>query len=265
MPIGADAAALALFGASPATLAFQAVLAFARLGAAVMLLPGLGEQEIPVMLRLVLGLALVALLLPGIAPTLPPAPEAPAEAVRLLLLELLAGLFLGGLARLVAYALGIAGQAVALLLSLATVLVPDPVLGGQGTAPARLLMLGGAVLLLGSGLYAVPLRALAESYAVLPPGAPWPAGAAAELYAQAAGECLALALRLAGPFVLGAILFHLGLGLLARLAPQLQIYFLAVPGQILLGLALFALLFPVLMELFGAAAAAAFAALPGLR
>jgi flagellar biosynthetic protein FliR len=260
-----DEAAVGLLGVPPATLAFQAMLAFARLGAAAMLLPGLGEQEIPALPRLALGLALAALLLPGIAPVLPAAPEAPAEAARLLLLEVLAGLFLGGLARLVVFALGIAGQAVALLLGLATVLVPEAQFGGQGTAPARLLMMGGVALVLGSGLYAVPLRALAESYTVLPPGAPWPAGEAAELYARAAGESVALALRLAAPFVLAAVLFHLALALLARLAPQLQIFFIAMPGQILLGLTLFALLLPALMETFGAAATEAFAALPGLR
>ncbi|MBW8269836.1 flagellar biosynthetic protein FliR [Caldovatus aquaticus] len=250
-------------GAPLATLAFQAVLVFARIGAAAMLLPGLGEQEVPAMPRLALGLALVPLLLPGLAPALPPAPEAPAETLRLLALEALAGLFLGGLARLVALALGMAGQAVALLLGLATVLAPDPQFGAQGTAPARLLLLAGAVLVLGSGLYALPLRALAESYAVLPPGAPWPAGEAAELAAQAASDSLALALRLAAPFVLAAVLFHLALALLARLAPQVQIFFVATPGQLLLGLALFALLFPAMMDAFAEAAAAAFAALAG--
>ncbi len=258
-----DAAALL---AGLPMLAFQAVLVFARLGAAAMALPGLGEQEVPAPLRLALGLALVPLLLPGLAPVLPPAPpDSVAEAVRLLLVEVLAGLFLGGLARLVALALAMAGQAVALLLGLATVLVPDAQFGAQGgTAPARLFGLAGAALLLGSGLYALPLRALAESYALLPAGAPWPAGEAAEAYARAAGESLGLALRLAAPFVLGAALFNLALALLARLAPQVPIFFVATPGQILLGLALLALLLPAMLESFLAAAAAAFAALPSV-
>ena len=46
-------------------LAFQAVLLFARLGAAVMLLPGFGEQEGPGPIRLGLGLGLVVLLMPA--------------------------------------------------------------------------------------------------------------------------------------------------------------------------------------------------------
>jgi flagellar biosynthetic protein FliR len=246
-------------------LAFQAVLLFARLGAAAMALPGLGEQEAPATVRLALGLALVPLLLPGLAPDLPAAPDSAAEAVRLLAVEVLIGLWLGGLARLVALALGMAGQAVALMLGLASVLTPDAQLGAQGTATARLFGLAGVAVLLGSGLYALPLRALAESYALLPPGAPWPADAAAEAFAAATGEALALALRLAAPFVLGAVLFNLALGLLARIAPQVQVHFMAMPGQILGGLALLALLMPAILAAWREAAEAGFAALPGLR
>jgi flagellar biosynthetic protein FliR len=212
------------FLAALPVLAFQAVLAFARLGAAAMVLPGLGEEEVPTAIRLGLGLVL---LLPGIAPGLPQAPDSAAEAVRVILIEVLVGLWLGGLARLVVMAMAVAGQAIALLLGLAQAMVPDPMLGGLGTAPGRLLSLAAVVVVFSTGLYAIPLRALAESYTLLPPGDPFPAG-----------ESLALSLRLAAPFVVAAIIINVALGLLARIAPQVQVYFVAIPGQVLLGLAL---------------------------
>lgn len=254
----------ALLAALP-VLAFQAVLAFARLGAAAMVLPGLGEQEVPTSIRLGLGLALVLLLLPGLTDRLPAAPDDAGEAVRLIALEVAIGLWLGGLARILVLAMAVAGQAIALLLGLAQALVPDPALGGMGTATARFLALAATVLVLGSGLYVLPLRALAESYAVLPVGDPFPAGAAAEAVAIAATESLALSLRLAAPFVLAAILVNVALGLLARIAPQVQVYFVAVPGQVLLGLALLAAVMPALLGAFGEAARVGFLALPGLR
>ncbi len=247
------------------TLAFQAVLVFARLGAAVMLLPGLGEQEVPGPIRLGLGLALVLLLMPALAPGLPAAPDDVAGSARLIGTEIVVGLWIGGLARLVAMAMAMAGQAVALLLGLAQALVPDPDLGGQGTATARLFSLAAAVVVLSSGLYAIPLRALAESYAVLPVGEPFPAGAGAEAMAGAAAESLALSLRLAAPFVLAAVAINVALGLLTRIAPQVQVYFIAVPGQVLAGLALLALVMPALLGAFAEAARDAFLALPGLR
>lgn len=246
-------------------LAFQAVLVFARLGAAVMLLPGLGEQEVPGPVRIGLGLALVLLLMPVLAPGLPAAPDDVGPATRLIVIEVMVGLWLGGLARLVAMAMAVAGQAVALLLGLAQALVPDPDLGGQGTATARLFSLAAAVVVLSGGLYAIPLRALVESYAVLPVGEPFPAGAGAEAMAGAAADSLALALRLAAPFVLAAVVINVALGLLTRIAPQVQVYFIAVPGQALAGLALLALVMPALLGAFAEAARDAFLALPGLR
>ena len=253
-----------LLAALPA-LAFQAVLVFARLGAAAMVLPGLGEEEVPAPVRLGLGLGLVVLMLPGLAPGLPQAPDAATETVRLIGLEVAIGLWLGGLARLVAMAMAVAGQAIALLLGLAQALVPDPQLGGQGTATGRLLALAAAVLVLGSGLWAIPLRALVESYGVLPVGEGFPAGAGAEAMAGAAADSLALALRLAAPFVLAAVVINVALGLLTRIAPQVQVYFIAVPGQVLAGIALLALILPALLGAFGEAAREAFLALPGLR
>lgn len=254
----------ALIAALP-SLAFQAVLVFARLGAGVMLLPGLGEQEIPPTIRLALGLALLALLLPGLAPALPPAPDDAAEAARLVVQEVAIGLWLGGLARILALAMAMAGQAIAALIGLQGMLVTDPALGAQGTALGRAFGLLAAVLVLASGLYAVALRALAESYAVLPAGAPLPAGIAAEGIAAAGAASLELALRLAAPFVVGAVVLNLALGLLARLAPQVQTFFIAIPGQILAGIALLALLAPPLVATYAEALRAGLGTLPGAR
>lgn len=255
----------AAFLAALPGLAFHAVLVFARLGAAVMILPGLGEEEVPANIRIGLGLALVVVLLPAVAPGLPQAPDSATEAVRLILIEVLVGLWLGGLARLIVMAMAVAGQIIALLLGLAQAMVPDPALGGLGTATGRMLSLAAVVVVLASGLYAIPLRALVESYTLLPPGDPFPAGAGAEAFAAAAAESLALSLRLCAPFVVAAIIINVALGLLARIAPQVQVYFVAIPGQVLLGLALLAAVMPPLLGAFAEAARAAFLDLPGLR
>ncbi|MFH5925206.1 flagellar biosynthetic protein FliR [Roseomonas xinghualingensis] len=254
----------AFISALPA-LAFQAVLVLARMGAAVMILPGLGEQDVPALVRLAVALGLVPLLLPVLAPGLPEAPDSGGETLRLVALELAVGLWIGGLARLLALALSVALQAGASLLGLAALLVPDPALGGGASALGRLGTLAVAVLVLSSGLHALPLRALAESYTLMPPGSPWPAGAAAEEMAEAGGAMLALALQLAGPFLVAAVVINLAMALVARVAPSVQVFFVAAPGQILAGLALLALLAPTMLELFRQALEAGWASLPGLR
>jgi flagellar biosynthetic protein FliR len=255
---------LALLQSLPA-LAFQAVLVFARLGAAVMLLPGLGEEEVPATLRLGLGLALMGLLFPLVAPGLPPAPEDAANAARVLAVEVVTGLWIGGLARLALLAFAMAGQAISALIGLGGLLVMDAALGAQATSLGRALGLLAVVLVMATGLHGIALRALVESYAVLPAGDPFPAGAAAGALAQAGADSLSLALRLAAPFVVGAVVLNVALGLLARLAPQVQTFFIAVPGQILAGLALLALLAPPMIATFAEAVRASFLALPGAR
>jgi flagellar biosynthetic protein FliR len=253
------------FLAALAPLAFQAVLLFARLGAAAMVLPGFGEQEIPAPVRLGFALALVPLMLPVLSPALPGPPDSAAEALRLIAIEVIFGLWIGGLARLVVLAFSVAGQAIGAMIGLASALIQDPSFGAGGTALSRLFGLAAVVFLLVTGLFAIPLRALADSYEVLPVGAAFPAGDALGVLVAAASASLDLALRIAAPFALAAIVLNIALGLLARIAPQVQVYFVAVPGQLLGGIALLALLAPLLLAAYGEAAREAFLSLPGAR
>lgn len=245
-------------------LAFQAALLFCRIGACCMVLPGIGEGDIPPMLRLALPLALVAALLPVLAPGLPPPPEDAPGLVRLVAVEVATGLWLGWLARLASIALAMAGQVMAFLIGLSSVLVLDPSMGGAGSPLSRFLGLAAAALVLSSGLYAVPLRALADSYVLLPPGGPaLPVAAATEALGQAISQSLALALRLAAPFVLLSLLVQVLGGLVARVAPQAQAFVLVVPAQVLLGLLLLGALLPSLLRHWQEAVRAAWTLLPG--
>ncbi len=243
--------------------AFAFLMVLARIGAATLLLPGLGEAEPPAMLRAGLALAVTLLLLPGIAPLLPPAPEAGLQAGLMVAAEAITGLWIGWLARLLVLALPIAGQFVAYMLGLANVLQPDALLGGQATPIARLFALAAPLAILISGLYALPLGALAGSYGLVPPGTLLPGADTAETAVRAVGAAFALSARLASPFLLVAIVWHFAVGLLARLVPRLQVYFVAIPGQILGGIALLAIVANALLSAWQDAVRSGFAGLPG--
>ena len=137
----------ALLAALPAW-AFAFVLVTARIGAAIALLPGLGEAAPPAMLRVGLALAVTVLLLPGIAPLIPPVPEAGMQAAFMVAAEVITGLWIGWLARLLVLALPIAGQFIAYMLGIANVLQPDPELGGQATPIARLFAVAAPLVIL---------------------------------------------------------------------------------------------------------------------
>jgi flagellar biosynthetic protein FliR len=244
--------------------AFAFALVLARSSAAVMLLPGLGEAEPPPMLRAGLAGGLAFLLLPTVLPQMPPVPPSMWQLGSMVAAELACGAMLGWLARLLTLALPIAGGLVSLLIGLSSVLQPDPALGGQSTALARLFSLAVPVLVLSTGLYALPLQALAGSYQLIPAGTWLPVDSAAESVTDAVVQSFALALRLAAPFVLSGVLAQAGLALLARFVPQMQIYALAAPSQILAGLALLAALSLPLIETWQDSVQAAWRSLPGL-
>jgi len=256
------AADAALVASLPAW-AFAFILLLCRAGAAITLIPGSGETEVPMMVRAGFAVALTALLLPALAPHFPAPPDDVGPMLYMIAAELLTGLFLGWLARLVVAALPLAGQIIAVVSGMSSVLQPDSVLGPQGAALGRLLGLAATVLVFATGLYALPLAAIAGSYAVIPAGALLPAADTAAAAVTAVGALFALSVRLAAPFILASVIWHVVLALLSRLVPQLQVFFLATPAQLAGGLALLGLLGAALLGAWQEQATAAFGALPG--
>lgn len=216
------------------------------------------------MIRAGFAAAFTVLLLPGVAPLLPPSPADASAGLLLVVVETATGLWLGWLARLGVLALPMAGQVIAGLIGITNILQPDASLGPQSTVLGRMFSLAAPVWILSSGLHALPLAALASSYTVLPAGAPLTGADATETAVAAAAESFALALRLAAPFVLASVAWNSALGLLTRLVPQLQVFFTAMPGQIIGGFALLTLLCGAILAAWSEAARTLLANLPGL-
>lgn len=259
-------------GADPATVllaslpawGFGFALVLARVSAACMLLPGIGEAELPATIRAAFAIALTVLLLPVLRPGLPAEPASAIGGFAMVFAETATGLWLGWTARLPLLALPLAGQFAASMLGLANVLQPDPTLGAQTTALSRLFGVAAPVVVLTSGLYALPLAALAGSYRLIPAGTLLPAADSAAAAVAAVGASFALGLRLAAPFIAAGIVWQVALGLLARLVPQLPVYFAAMPGQILGGFLLLGVLCAGLLAAWQGQVAEALRALPGL-
>ena len=245
-------------------LAFGFMLVLCRVSAAVMVLPGFGETEVPVVLRVGLAVGITLLIFPGIETMMPSSGGTVLHDFTMIGSELACGLLLGWLARLMTLSLPIAGQIISTMIGLASVLQPDPELGSQTTGVSRVLALAAPVLVLSSGLYALPLGALAGSYRLVPPGTLLSVGDAAQSVAITTEGCFSLALRLAAPLILAGFVWQVMLGLLAKMVPSLQVYGLSLPGQVLGGLLLLALLIGPLLAVWMRAMQTSFASLPGL-
>ena len=239
------------------------MLVLARVGGAMMLLPGLGETAPPSMLRAGLAGCIALLLLPGLMPVLPRPPEAGILAGLMLAAEVVTGVWFGWLARVLVLALPMAGQFVAYMIGISNVLQSDAALGPQTTAVARLFDAAVPMLILATGLYTLPLAALEGLYRLIPAGSLLPVTDGTQTVLRAVADSFGLALRLASPFVLASLVWHVATGLMARFLPRLQVYFIAVPGQILGGLLLLAGLSGALLSAWMDATRTGFSALPG--
>jgi flagellar biosynthetic protein FliR len=243
--------------------AFGLVLVLARVGATLALLPGLGEAAIPAVVKAGMVFTLTILLLPIVEPLLPPRPDSEVALALLIMTELANGMWFGWLARVLAISLPLAGQFVGDFAGLANVLLPNPELGAQTTAIAQLYDLAVPALFLSSGLHTELISALVGFYRLIPPGTvAWVPDSAATTVAVVA-HSFDLALRLSAPFILAAIAWHVAIGLVARLVPRLQIFFVALPGQIALSLLLLAAVAAPTIGAWVEAVHAGFNSLPG--
>lgn len=212
------------------------VLVLGRVGAAMMFLPGLGETTAPTVVRVGLALALTVLLLPEIQPAVASPPDAGMTLALMVAGEVVTGMWFGWVARMLVLALPIAMQLATPLMGLSSVLQPDSELGAQSSALGKLYELAMPVVILATGMYRLPVAALHGLFELIPPGHMLPVADSAQTALRAVAAGFALALQLAAPFVAIAIVWHLAIGLVARIVTRMQIYFVAMPGQILGGM-----------------------------
>jgi flagellar biosynthesis protein FliR len=236
----------------PANL-FAALLIFARVGAAMMLLPGFGEAYVPPRYRLLLALLIAILLTPVLGPVLPAAPDQPMQLAVLLGGELLVGFFIGTVTRIIVSALETAGSVVSLQLGLSAAQIFNPLVAAQGAVTGALYSMLGVLLIFLTDLHHLLLHAVVDSYAVIAPGTLPAAGDLSDTVARACAGAFRVAMEMSAPFILLGTVFFVGLGLIARLVPQFQILFITQPLQILGGLAAFAVVLVAGMRWFLAA------------
>lgn len=215
---------------------FAWLLVFTRVGTAFISLPGFGEAFVSARVRLVLALAVSLVLVPVLGPKLPAMPSQTFALFALIAGEAFYGAFIGLLARLIVATVETAGMIIAMQISLSNASVFNPAMAAQSSLTSALLGMTALVLLFATDLHHLMLLAVADSYSVFIPGQLPQFGDFASAYGQLLSQSFVVATQLAAPFIILGLVFYLGLGLLARLMPQLQIFFIAIPAQIYLGL-----------------------------
>ncbi len=213
---------------------FAFILVFARLGSAVMLLPGIGENYVYSRVRLALALALTLVMYPLVRGELPAMPHSPLALFILVIGEVIIGLFIGGASRLLISSLHVGGVVIAFQSSLAFAQTVDPNQGTQGAVVSALLTITGVVLIFVSGMHMLLFAGIRDSYSMFPAGQPPPIADFTQLVVHLVSSSFTIGLKMAAPFIVYGLVFYIGLGVLQRLIPQVQLFFIAVPAQMMM-------------------------------
>ena len=228
--------------------AYLYLLLFARVGTMLMLIPALGEQIIPARLRLGFALAFSLLLYPLLSPQLPRLPPDIFNVIVLIFHELIVGLILGGIARIVVMGTQVAGAVIAFQTGLSVAQPADPSNGGiQGAIIGSFLSFLGSTLIFATDLHHLALAAIHDSYMIFSPTTTLMFEDAAQMAIETVAGAFVIGVQMAAPFIVFGLVFYLGVGILGRLMPQLQVFFIAMPATISVGLILLAILLAMMM------------------
>lgn len=210
------------------------IFPLSRILALLAIAPVFNNSALPVRVRLIAGIAITM----AVAPALPPPPAIPASSWAGLLIlgeQVLIGVLLGFTLRITFAAVDVAGELIGLQMGLSFATFFDPTSGGQTPVITELLGLLTALVFLSLNGHLLTLTVLAESFSLLPVStAPVHAAAFASMVAWSA-TLFSTGVLLALPLITALLITNIALGVLARIAQQLNLFAVGFPVTLALG------------------------------
>jgi flagellar biosynthetic protein FliR len=216
-------------------------LVFARIGAMVMLMPGIGENVVPPRIRLSFAVLMALLLAPLVSKSIVTVPSSVGAMSGAVLHEVLIGLMIGAVLKLFVSSLTTAGEIISMQTTLSFAQTTNPAGAQTSTAVATFLSMLGLTLIMVTDLHHLFIGAMVKSYDLFPFTRPVPVGDAAALAVRTVADSFKLGLQLSAPVLVFSIVFNLATGLVGRVMPSFQIFFVTSPLSVILGLSLLGL------------------------
>lgn len=216
-------------------------LVMLRMASIVMLIPGLGDQAVPPQLRIGFSLLLAVIVTPLVQDSLPPLPSSLGVMVGQVIHEVIIGLILGTLMRVMLFTLITAGEIISLQTTLSFAQTANPAEAQPSTSVGTFLAMFGLVLIWVTNLHHVFIHAMVNSYAVLPAVKAIMLNDAGAMMVQTLSQSFLLALQMSAPLIVFGLVFNIATGFVGRIMPNFPVFFAATPLSLLFGLSIFAL------------------------
>ena len=224
------------------------MVAMIRPGAAFLAAPVFGATFVPVQLRLIVALAIGIPALSATNFAIPVEGLASIEGFLLVAGEVMAGLALGFAVQIGFSAAILAGEVVGNAMGLGFASMMDPASGQQNPMVGQFLTILATFLFLAIGGHLALATIIVESYRALPPGDAWISAESIRGLVLFGGVLFAAGLSIALPVGFAILLVQIVMGMLARSAPQLNIFSVGLPAALLAGIVLLAIAAPVMGE-----------------
>ena len=224
------------------------MIAMIRPGAAFIAAPVFGAPQVPLQLRAVVALAIGVPALANTPFVLPVGGVVSVAGFVLVAGEVLAGLALGFAVQIGFSAAMVAGEVIGNAMGLGFAAMVDPASGAPTPAVSQFLSLMAVFLFLSTGGHLQLAAIIVESYHALPPGEAWLGAKSVQGLVLFGGDLFAAGLAIALPVGFAIILVQLVMAMLARSAPQMNIFSVGLPATLMAGLVLMAIAAPVMAD-----------------
>jgi len=225
------------------------VLVLARATTVISVMPVFGRRNVPAQIKVLLGVALTILVTSGMqTSTLAPI-EAGPYFVMLILREVFIGLALGGVAAFLFHAVEYAGELAGMQMGFAIAGVLDPQSGQQVSVIGKFKGTLAILLFLAVNGHYFLIKALCDSLQVMPVGTASVNLGASMSVLTLAGKVFVIALQIAAPATILLLLVNVGLGVIARMVPQMNVFIIGFPLMITVGIIVFVAAMPAFVGL----------------
>lgn len=210
-------------------------LVLGRLAGIFSAIPLFGGKSVPARIKVATVFAMTLVFFPVVRAKMP---QLPADSISLGLVmvrEALVGLSLGLLSQVIFSAVEFCGQIIGTQMGFTVSSLFDPALGTQVSNMSVLQNLLAMLLFMTLGMHHVFIRAIVESYAVLPVGAWHMSGELVRFIIATTTGVFILGIKLAAPVAVSILAATMALGVMARSFPQMNIFMISFPLNIGLG------------------------------
>ncbi|HEX6993009.1 MAG TPA: flagellar biosynthetic protein FliR [Gammaproteobacteria bacterium] len=218
---------------------------FVRIGALLLAAPLFGARTVPVRVRVALALVLALVVAPVLPPPVPVDPLSLAGAL-VAVREALIGAALGFLLQMVFGAMAMGGEIVALSMGLAFASVVDPERGASVPLVGQYFVIFSTLVFLAFDGHLALVSLLFESFVLMPPSTDAFGAAGFWEVASWGSEMFEAAVLVALPAAASLLVASVSMGMIARSAPQLNVFAVGFPLTLTLGLVVLALTLPSL-------------------